>query len=40
MAIHVTVWNEYLHEKQFPEIASIYPRASTGASPTFCRKRA
>ena len=39
MAIHVTVWNEYLHEKQFPEIASIR-RASTGASPTFCRKRA
>ena len=22
-SIHVTVWNEYLHEVQFPEIAEV-----------------
>ena len=26
MAIRVTVWNEYLHEVQFPEIAEVYPK--------------
>ena len=23
--IRVTVWNEYIHEKEYPEIASVYP---------------
>ena len=35
MAIRVTVWNEYLHEVQFPEVQRCTPRASTGASRTF-----
>lgn len=26
MAIRVTVWNEYLHEVQFPEVAEVYPK--------------
>ena len=26
MTIKVTVWNEYLHEIQFKEIAAIYPK--------------
>jgi trehalose utilization protein len=25
--IHVTVWNEYLHEKECADIAAIYPQA-------------
>lgn len=35
MAIRVTVWNEYLHEVQFPEVAEVYPRVFTAASQTF-----
>ncbi len=38
MAIHVTVWNEYLHEKQFPEIASIYPKGIHGCIADFLQK--
>ena len=30
MAIRVTVWNEYLHEVQFPEIAEVYPKGIHG----------
>ena len=29
--IRVTVWNEFLHEKQSPEIAKIYPEGIHGA---------
>ena len=29
--IHVTVWNEFLHERKSPEIAEIYPRGIHGA---------
>ena len=40
MAIRVTVWNEYLHEVQFPEVAEVYPKASMGASRSFSTRRA
>ena len=30
MAIRVTVWNEYLHEVQFPEVAEVYPKGIHG----------
>jgi len=29
--IRVTVWNEFLHEKQSPEIAKVYPKGIHGA---------
>ena len=38
MAIKVTVWNEYLHEKQFEEVAAIYRRGFTAASREFLEK--
>lgn len=38
MAIRVTVWNEYLHEVQFPEVAEVYPRESTGCIADFRKK--
>ena len=38
MAIRVTVWNEYLHEKEFPEIASIYPKGIHGCIADFLRE--
>ena len=31
MAIRVTVWNEYLHELEFPEVAgAVYPQGIHG----------
>lgn len=36
--IRVTVWNEYLHEVQFPEIAEIYPEGIHGCIAAFLRK--
>lgn len=36
--IHVTVWNEYLHEVQFPEIAEIYPNGIHGCIAAFLQK--
>ena len=39
MAIKVTVWNEYLHEKQFEEVAAIYPKGITAASRSFSKRR-
>ena len=35
MAIRVTVWNEYLHEVQFPEVLRCTPRVFTAVSQTF-----
>lgn len=29
--IHVTIWNEFVHEKQSPEVAAIYPDGIHGA---------
>lgn len=36
--INVTVWNEYLHERQFPEIAAIYPEGIHTCIADFLRK--
>ena len=35
--IHVTVWNEYRHEKKNPEIAAIYPEGIHGAIAKYLR---
>ena len=35
MAIQVTVWNEYLHEVQFPEVAKVYPKGIHGCIQQF-----
>ena len=35
MAIRVTVWNEYLHEVQFPEVAEVYPKGIHGCIAEF-----
>lgn len=36
--IHVTIWNEYLHEQEHPEIAAIYPRGIHGCIQEFLQK--
>lgn len=38
MAIRVTVWNEYLHEVQYEEIAKIYPKGIHGCIADFLRE--
>ena len=38
MAIRVTVWNEYLHEVQFEEIAAVYPQGIHGCIQAFLEK--
>lgn len=38
MAIQVTVWNEYLHEVMFPEVASVYPKGIHGCIADFLKK--
>lgn len=38
MAIKVTVWNEYLHEVQFQEIAAIYPEGIHGCIANFLKE--
>ena len=35
--IRVTVWNEYRHEKQDPEIARVYPDGIHGAIAAYLR---
>lgn len=40
MTIKVTVWNEYLHEIQFKEIAAIYPKGIHGCIAEFWKKQA
>ena len=35
MAIRVTVWNEYLHEKQAAEVAAVYPKGIHGCIADF-----
>ena len=35
MAIRVTVWNEFIHEQEFPEIAAIYPKGIHGCIADF-----
>ena len=35
--IRVTVWNEYRHEKESPEIAAIYPQGIHGAIAAFLK---
>ena len=37
MAIRVTVWNEYLHEVQFPEVAEVYPKGIHGCIADFLK---
>jgi len=37
--IRVTVWNEFLHEKQDPNIAKIYPEGIHGAIARYLRSR-
>ncbi|MDR3121270.1 MAG: ThuA domain-containing protein [Clostridiales bacterium] len=34
-AISVTVWNEYLHEVKYPEIAAVYPKGIHGCIADF-----
>lgn len=34
----VTVWNEYLHEVQFPQVAEIYPKGIHGCIAEFLEK--
>lgn len=36
--MHVTVWNEYIHEKQYKAIKDIYPRGIHGCLVDFLRK--
>ena len=36
--IRVTVWNEFIHEKQVPEIAEIYPDGIHGYIAGFLEK--
>ena len=38
MTIKVTIWNEYLHEIQFKEIAAIYPKGIHGCIAEFLEK--
>lgn len=38
MGIHVTVWNEYLHEVQFEEIGRIYPEGIHGCIAAFLKE--
>lgn len=38
MAIRVTVWNEYLHEVQFPEVAEVYPKGIHGCIADFLKE--
>ncbi len=38
-SIRVTVWNEFRHEKQSPEIAAIYPEGIHGAIAGFLRQQ-
>ncbi|MDY5015762.1 MAG: ThuA domain-containing protein, partial [Eubacteriales bacterium] len=33
--IRVTVWNEYLHEKNEPQVAAVYPKGIHGAVADF-----
>lgn len=35
MAIRVTVWNENIHEQQFPEIRAVYPKGIHGCIADF-----
>jgi trehalose utilization protein len=35
--VRVTVWNEYRHEKQNPQIAAIYPQGIHGAIAGYLR---
>jgi len=37
--IRVTVWNEYRHEKEVPEIAAIYPKGIHGAIADYLQDR-
>ena len=37
MAIRVTVWNEFLHEVMFPEIAAVYPKGIHGCIADFLK---
>ena len=36
--IQVTVWNEYLHEREHPEIAAVYPEGIHGCIRSFLEK--
>lgn len=36
--IKVTIWNEYIHEKENPEVADIYPKGIHGAIADFLGK--
>ena len=38
--LHVTVWNEFFHEKREESIAKIYPEGIHGAIAAFLRKEA
>ena len=38
MPIRVTVWGEYRHEKQNPQVAEIYPQGMHEAIATHLRK--
>ena len=38
MSINVTVWNEYLHEVQFPEVAEVYPEGIHGCIAGFLKE--
>lgn len=38
MSINVTVWNEYLHEVEFPAVAAHYPEGIHGCIATFLRQ--
>ena len=35
MAIRVTVWNEYIHEVEDPNVGSIYPKGIHGCIADF-----
>ena len=38
--LHVTVWNEFFHEKREESIAKIYPEGIHGAIASFLKKEA
>lgn len=38
LEVKVTVWNEYIHEKQFPEVAAVYPKGIHGCIAGFLRE--
>ena len=38
MATKVTVWNEYLHELEMPEVAAIYPKGIHGCIADFLKE--